>query len=68
MPPKAEKYLRSKKTPEFVRSFAFGNVFREIIDAQTKVHEHFSIPLLFSIVLQRRYTATNRRKAFTWIR
>uniref|UniRef100_A0A914QL23 Uncharacterized protein n=1 Tax=Panagrolaimus davidi TaxID=227884 RepID=A0A914QL23_9BILA len=68
MPPKAEKYLRSKKTPEYVRSFAFGNVFREIIDAQTRVNESFSIPLLFSIVLQRRYTVVNRRKACTWIR
>uniref|UniRef100_A0A914QHU2 Uncharacterized protein n=1 Tax=Panagrolaimus davidi TaxID=227884 RepID=A0A914QHU2_9BILA len=68
MPPKAEKYLRSRKTPEFIRSFAFGNVFRDIIDAQTRVNDSFSIPLLFSIVLQRRYTAINRRKAFTWIR
>uniref|UniRef100_A0A914NYW4 Uncharacterized protein n=1 Tax=Panagrolaimus davidi TaxID=227884 RepID=A0A914NYW4_9BILA len=68
MPPKAEKYLRSRKTPEYVRSFAFGNVFRELIDSQTKVYDTFSIPLLFSIVLQRRYNAINRRKAFTWIR
>uniref|UniRef100_A0A914PLE9 Uncharacterized protein n=1 Tax=Panagrolaimus davidi TaxID=227884 RepID=A0A914PLE9_9BILA len=68
MPPKAEKYLRSKSTPEYVRSFAFGNVFREYIDSQTRVDENFSIPLLFSIVLQRRYTVVNRRKAFTWIR
>uniref|UniRef100_A0AC35G183 Uncharacterized protein n=1 Tax=Panagrolaimus sp. PS1159 TaxID=55785 RepID=A0AC35G183_9BILA len=65
---RAEKYLRSKSTPEYVKSFAFGNVFRDIIDAQTRFHERFSIPFLFSVVLQRRYSATNRRKAFTWIR
>uniref|UniRef100_A0A914Q1E4 Uncharacterized protein n=1 Tax=Panagrolaimus davidi TaxID=227884 RepID=A0A914Q1E4_9BILA len=68
MSPKAEKYLHSKSTPEFVRSFAFGNVFREFIDSQARVHETFSIPLLWTIVLQRRYTAYNRRKACTWIR
>uniref|UniRef100_A0A914QYB8 Uncharacterized protein n=1 Tax=Panagrolaimus davidi TaxID=227884 RepID=A0A914QYB8_9BILA len=66
MSPKAEKYLQSKSTPEFVRSFAFGNVFREFIEA--RVHETFSIPLLWTIILQRRYTAYNRRKACSWIR
>uniref|UniRef100_A0A914PF35 Uncharacterized protein n=1 Tax=Panagrolaimus davidi TaxID=227884 RepID=A0A914PF35_9BILA len=68
MPPKAEKYLRLKKTPEFVRSFAFGNVFREYIDSQANFDQKLSIPLLFSIVLQRRYSVVNRRKACTWIR
>uniref|UniRef100_A0A914PTA4 Uncharacterized protein n=1 Tax=Panagrolaimus davidi TaxID=227884 RepID=A0A914PTA4_9BILA len=53
---------------EFVQSFAFGNVFREHIDSQARVHETFSIPLLLSIVLQRRYTVYNRRKPCTWIR
>ena len=50
--PNAEQYLKKKSTSEITRSFAFGGIFRDLIDSRAHVHETYSIPLLFCIVLQ----------------
>uniref|UniRef100_A0AC35F795 Uncharacterized protein n=1 Tax=Panagrolaimus sp. PS1159 TaxID=55785 RepID=A0AC35F795_9BILA len=62
-----ERYVQRSTTPEYIRSFAFGGVFRELIDSDAEVYETCPIPLLFVIVLQRRYSVLNRRQACTWI-
>uniref|UniRef100_A0A914QTU2 Uncharacterized protein n=1 Tax=Panagrolaimus davidi TaxID=227884 RepID=A0A914QTU2_9BILA len=48
--------------------FAFGGVFRDLVDSAAEAFESCPIPLLFVIVLQRRYSVRNRRQACTWIR
>uniref|UniRef100_A0A914Y5Y9 Uncharacterized protein n=1 Tax=Panagrolaimus superbus TaxID=310955 RepID=A0A914Y5Y9_9BILA len=65
---KAEQYLERKSTPEFIRSYAFGQIYRTVLDSHVGIFNTLSIPLLFVIVLQKRYTVLNRRKACAWMR
>uniref|UniRef100_A0A914YBU4 Uncharacterized protein n=1 Tax=Panagrolaimus superbus TaxID=310955 RepID=A0A914YBU4_9BILA len=65
---KAEQYLEKKSTPEFIRSYAFGQIYRTLLDSHVGIFNTLSIPLLFVIVLQKRYTVLNRRKACAWMR
>uniref|UniRef100_A0A914Q0J4 Uncharacterized protein n=1 Tax=Panagrolaimus davidi TaxID=227884 RepID=A0A914Q0J4_9BILA len=44
-----ERYVQTSSTPEYVRSFAFGGIFRELIDSEAEVNETCPIPLLFVI-------------------
>uniref|UniRef100_A0A914YNP6 Uncharacterized protein n=1 Tax=Panagrolaimus superbus TaxID=310955 RepID=A0A914YNP6_9BILA len=68
LPQKALNYLTVGNCPEFIRYFAFGNLFRAEIDSSLGKEPTLSIPLLFVIIYQRRYPAENRRKACAWIR
>uniref|UniRef100_A0AC35GJQ2 Uncharacterized protein n=1 Tax=Panagrolaimus sp. PS1159 TaxID=55785 RepID=A0AC35GJQ2_9BILA len=64
----AERYVQTSSTPEYIRSFAFGGIFRDLIDSEAEIYESCPIPLLFVIALQRRYSILNRRQACAWIR
>uniref|UniRef100_A0A914YJE2 Uncharacterized protein n=1 Tax=Panagrolaimus superbus TaxID=310955 RepID=A0A914YJE2_9BILA len=65
MTQKAHLYLEKKSTPEFIRSFAFEQIYHELLDSIVGIFDTLSIPLLFVIVLQRRRQMPIVKKEFT---
>uniref|UniRef100_A0AC34GPB8 Uncharacterized protein n=1 Tax=Panagrolaimus sp. ES5 TaxID=591445 RepID=A0AC34GPB8_9BILA len=47
MTAKAEEYLEKKSTPEYIRSYAFGQIYSALIDKHVGILDTLSIPLLF---------------------